>query len=144
MWRQLITDLGRQVGLAVPATVEMIAALEKALGQPVPPPLAELLWETNGVEGEYSPLVWSAEEIVTNNLQFRTNPDFAEIYMPFIPLLFFGDNGGGDQFAFAYPLEHHIGVYVWDHETDSRQWVARSLEAYLRHAVTDSGGDWWR
>nr|WP_280703686.1 hypothetical protein [Kitasatospora sp. GP82] len=45
--------------------------------------------------------VWAIEQIVEQNLYFRSDGSFARLYMPFDALLFFGDNGGGDQFAFV-------------------------------------------
>ncbi|MFC8033052.1 hypothetical protein ACFUVU_09590 [Streptomyces griseoincarnatus] len=42
--------------------------------------------------------------------------------MPFDSLLFFGDNGGGDQFALVVAQERD-DVFVWDHETGSRMWA---------------------
>jgi hypothetical protein len=56
--------------------------------------------------------------------------------MPFDHLLFFADAGNGDHFAFAL----HAGVvrrpdvFAWNHEDDSRNWAAPSLEKYL---------EWW-
>ena len=56
--------------------------------------------------------------------------------MPFDPLLFFGDAGNGDQFAYAIheAQVRRNDIFAWDHETDSRTWVAPSLERYL---------EWW-
>jgi hypothetical protein len=53
--------------------------------------------------------------------------------MSFNSLLFFADAGNGDQFAFAIRNGQirSSDVYVWNHENDSRNWVAPSLEKYL-------------
>lgn len=97
-----------------------------------------LLHETNGVEGEYGlGLVWPVERIVEDNLDFRKNEGFRDLYMPFGHLLFFADAGNGDQLAFpihADSLIHRPDVFAWNHEDDSRSWVAPSFEKYL---------DWW-
>jgi SMI1-KNR4 cell-wall len=53
--------------------------------------------------------------------------------MPFDPLLFFADAGNGDQFAFLWKPRRDE-IFVWDHESDSRSWVAGSLHQYLQ---------WW-
>jgi hypothetical protein len=56
--------------------------------------------------------------------------------MPFDHLLFFADAGDGDQFAFGI-LNGEIrnpDIFVWNHENDSRTWVAPSLDVYL---------EWW-
>lgn len=82
-------------------------------------------------------LVWPVERIEADNLAFRSNPDFRELYMPFDPLLFVGDDGGGDQFGFRI-LAGEIqpdNVYRWVHENDSRQWFAGDLRDYLARAL---------
>ena len=85
--------------------------------------------------GEYGlALVWNLDRLVQDNLASRRTPDFAPLYMPFDPLLFFADAGNGDQFALLSPPIDRHDVFVWDHETDSRQWVAPNVEMYLR---------WW-
>jgi hypothetical protein len=97
------------------------------LGQAVPDELRELLRQTNGVCAEHgSGLVWSVEEIIKVNTEFRQRGDFAELYMSFDQLMFMGDNGGGDQFAYVrVPAGRPDDVFVWDHETDERKWVAK-------------------
>lgn len=96
--------------------------------------LVEVLLESDGITGEHGlGLVWPLRRIVADNLVFRTSPDFRNLYMPFDPLLFFADGGNGDQFALLWTLERD-DVFVWDHETDSRTWVAPTIEQYLR---------WW-
>jgi hypothetical protein len=97
-------------------------------------PLAALLHQSNGVDGEYGlGLIWPIERITADNLAFRQNPEFAQIYMPFDALLFFADAGNGDQFALV-PHTNRPDVFAWDHENDSRTWVAPGLAEYLR---------WW-
>ncbi|MFI6875181.1 SMI1/KNR4 family protein [Streptomyces sp. NPDC050400] len=143
MWRELILELSADAELAEPATSGALADVERVLGQPLPGDLALLLRECNGVRGDYgTDVVWSAERMAEENAAFRTSADFAELYMPFEPLMFFGDNGGGDQFAFVR-VPAREDVFVWDHETDGRSWAANGLEDYLRRAMEDSG-DWWR
>ena len=45
----------------------------------------------------------------------------------------FADAGNGDQFAFPIVGGSIRGtdVFAWDHENDSRSWVAPSLQTYL-------------
>lgn len=125
--------------LAEPAASSALAEVERVLGQPLPEDLASLLRECDGVRGHYgTDVVWSAERIAEENASFRASADFATLYMPFEPLMFFGDNSGGDQFAFVrIPLRDD--VFVWDHETDGRSMVANGLDDYLRRALEDSG-----
>ncbi|MCW2943187.1 MAG: cell wall assembly protein [Actinomycetia bacterium] len=131
MWTELITALPAETILLPPASEQAIRECQRLLGHPLPAPLAALLRESNGVEGEYGlGLIWPVERITADNLAFRTDTDFAQLYMPFDSLLFFADAGNGDQFA----LTHRSDVFAWDHENDSRTWVAPGLTEYL---------EWW-
>jgi SUKH superfamily protein len=99
--------------------------------------------ETNGMVGVYgTDVVWSLDRIVEQNLLFWSPDTFPDLYMPFDPLLFFGDNGGGDQFAFVL-MPERPDIFVWDHEDDSRLWAARELEDYLHRSLAGNG-DWYR
>ncbi|MFF3316762.1 SMI1/KNR4 family protein [Streptomyces sp. NPDC003035] len=99
---------------------------------------------SNGIEDEYgTETVWNAEKILSENLAFRGSEEFRKLYQPFETLMFFGDNGGGDQFAFVRAPERD-DVFVWDHETDSRTWLTSSLENYLRSSLGSDGEDWYR
>ncbi|MFI7012147.1 SMI1/KNR4 family protein [Streptomyces sp. NPDC050145] len=127
-----------------PALPEALNRIEEQLGQQLPSALRELLLETDGIEDDYgTEYVWSAKRILEDNASFRSQADFRDLYMPFDALMFFGDNGGGDQFAFVRTPERD-DVFVWDHETDSRTWVAPSLDRYLRSALESDGEDWYR
>jgi hypothetical protein len=56
--------------------------------------------------------------------------------MPFDALLFFGDAGNGDQFAYGI-LDGEVrmpDIFAWDHENDSRYWVAPDLRQFI---------EWW-
>ncbi|MFE1951029.1 SMI1/KNR4 family protein [Streptomyces sp. NPDC059524] len=143
MWRELAEEFpGTELeGPAVPGALDRI---EERLGQRVPSALRELLLETDGIEDVHgAESVWSTERILEVNASFRSQADFRDLYMPFDALMFFGDNGGGDQFAFVRTPERD-DVFVWDHETDSRTWVAPSLARYLRSALESDGEDWYR
>lgn len=143
MWREQILQTLTDAELGAPAAEEALAAAERTLGQPFPPRLAALLRECDGVRGRHGlDVVWSTERIAEENAEVRTARDFAGLYMPFEPLMFFGDNGGGDQFAFVRTPQRDE-VFVWDHETDSRYLVAHSLDQYLERAL-HATGDWFR
>jgi hypothetical protein len=133
-WREQIATWTDDVAFAQPADRAAITACEATLGQHLPTELIDLLLESNGVEGEYGlGLVWPIEQIARDNLMIRTDPDLARLYMPFEPLLFFADAGNGDQFAFVM-RDCPPDVFAWNHETDSRIWVAPGLARYL---------EWW-
>jgi hypothetical protein len=145
VWAEMIAELTESVRFFPPAAEVAIQYSQRALGHPLPGDLVDLLRETNGVEGEYglvwSGLVWPVERIVEDNLTFRTSSEFGQLYMPFEALLFFADAGNGDQFAFVL-RDDRRDVFVWDHETDSRTWVAPRLVEYLvagRHDRSPTG-----
>ena len=49
---------------------------------------------------------------------------------------YFADAGNGDQFAVLSPPVDRDDVFVWNHETDDRAWVAGNVEMYLRWWLT--------
>jgi hypothetical protein len=58
--------------------------------------------------------------------------------MPFDHLLFFGDAGNGDQFAFSIQADgaiHRPDVFAWNHEDDSRVWVAPTLKVFFERSL---------
>ncbi|MEX2153303.1 MAG: SMI1/KNR4 family protein [Gemmatimonadaceae bacterium] len=139
MWRELISRSFADAKFSAPATLSEVERAERALGVSFPPQLRLLLLETNGVAAHYSsPLVWPVEEIISQNQLFRTKPEFAELYMPFDCLLFFGAEGNGDQFAYRIlngRIPETSWIYEWDHEGDDRVWFARDLADYFGRSV---------
>jgi hypothetical protein len=137
MWKDFITNLIEESEYAAPASLEEIDKVEQVLNVKFPEELRNLLCETNGVKGEYKiDLIWSLYRIKSDNELFRNNTDFKELFMPFDHLLFFADAGNGDQFAYSI-LNGAIrknDVYVWNHEDDSRTWVAPSMKKFI---------EWW-
>ncbi|MFJ5531231.1 SMI1/KNR4 family protein [Streptomyces sp. NPDC093261] len=142
MWRELILELAPDAVLGAPADEVVLVATEQPLGQRLPAELVALLRECNGVTHDGVDVIWSAGQVARDNAAFRSAPDFADLYMPVEPLMFFGDDAGGDQFCFVRTPERGE-VFVWDHETDSRFMVAGGLRQYLERALRDSG-DWYR
>lgn len=144
MWREMIVNFGSHADFHHPANEQTLDQIEQHLDQPLPTPLRQLLLETDGLDDEFgTEVVWSAQRILEDNEQFRTEASFRSLYMPFNDLIFFGDNGGGDQFAFVRNPQRN-DVFVWDHETDSRNWVSASLEDYLQRSIQAEGEDWYR
>lgn len=143
MWKEAAAEALPEVELRAPVDATALAEAERRLRRSLPAQLTALLMETNGMVGEYgTDVVWSLDRIVEQNLLFWSPDTFPGLYMPFDPLLFFGDNGGGDQFAFVLTPERP-DIFVWDHENDSRLWAARELEDYL-HRSLSGDGDWYR
>lgn len=144
MWREAALEVFPEAEFRSPAQVAALADAEHRLGRAVPADLRQLLLECDGIIGHTAvDTVWSVEQIVARNLLFRTDSSFAQLYMSFDALLFFGDNGGGDQFAFVQTPQRP-DIFVWEHETDSRRWVARDLRDYLGRSLAEGGDDWYR
>ncbi|MEV7930653.1 SMI1/KNR4 family protein [Kitasatospora sp. NPDC088779] len=144
MWRQVARDVFPDADFRDPTDEAVLAEAERKLGEELPAGLKQLLLESNGIVGQTGvDTVWSIEQIVEQNICFRSDGSFAQLYMPFDALLFFGDNGGGDQFAFVR-TPRRPDVFVWEHETDSRRWAARDLRDYLGRSLAEGGDAWYQ
>lgn len=146
-WKTVVEDLGLAStwSFTSPAQKDRIDLAESHLNHPLPEELAALLLETNGIQDTKNGtrVVWDLEKIKQDNAFLRTNPDMRELYMSFDSLLFFGDNGGGDQFGIAL-TGTGMEVFAWDHENDSRICVASGLGQYLERSAKGDGPDWFR
>ncbi|MFI1070642.1 SMI1/KNR4 family protein [Streptomyces puniciscabiei] len=136
MWTELLATLPGPVVRRPGAAESALRDCAGALGGPLPEDLADLLRAADGIEGEYGyGLLWPAERIAAENLALRGDPEFATLYMPFEPLLFFGDAGNGDLFAVLAAIDRP-DVFVRNHEDDSRTWAAPDLATCLRWRLT--------
>ncbi|MFI9811945.1 SMI1/KNR4 family protein [Saccharothrix variisporea] len=143
MWVEMMSALLPDARFFPPAEEARLGEVAEQLDAPLPNDLLSLLAETNGVQGAFLvDVVWSVDRILSDNRDFRTRSEFAGLYEGFEGLLFFGDNGGGDQFAFL--SDGRPGVLVWQHEDDERRVVASDLAEYLNRALTSGGEDWYR
>ncbi len=139
MLREIVEPLDRTAGFFPPADIHKIKAVERSFKLKLPDELGRALQESNGLTADHSAwLVWPIERILKDNRLFRSKPEFRELYMPFNHLLFVGDSGNGDQFA--YPILGGVirstDIYLWDHESDNRIWYAGSLEDYLKRKLS--------
>jgi hypothetical protein len=142
-WRELV-EAFPSADLRDPVDPGTLDRIESVLGQRLPDDLRSFLLGSDGLADEYgTDVIWSAERILGDNLSFRSDEQYESLYREFDSLMFFGDNGGGDQFAFVRRPERHE-VFVWDHETYSRILVAPGLEGYVRSALASDGEDWYR
>jgi hypothetical protein len=135
MWTDLIKELTQDYKFYVPVTESQLLEVENSMNIELPVSLKKLLQESNGVTDEYgTSIIWTLERIKKDNLEFRSNDDFKELYMPFDHLLFFSDAGNGDQFAFPILNGKIIkdDIYVWNHEDDSRTWISSSLSSFIK------------
>jgi hypothetical protein len=139
MWRELVSGLFDDAKFSKPARPSDIQRVEDQLKVMLPADLKGFLLESNGLAAYYSsPLIWPTHEIIQQNRQFRDNPEFAQLYMPFDSLLFFGAEGNGDQFAYrilAGQIRDTSWIYHWDHELDNREWFADGLEDYFKRSA---------
>jgi hypothetical protein len=140
-WRALVARDAPDAQFAPPASEAAIRDTERSLAVELPAELREVLAEFDGLTAGYgeSP-VWSVATIGLANREFREQPEFHDLYMPFHHLLFFGEDGGGDLFAFAIQAGGRINrpdIFRWNHETDAREWYAPRLEQYLQRRLTD-------
>ncbi|KXH86074.1 SMI1/KNR4 family protein [Sporosarcina sp. HYO08] len=140
MWKDYIQAVAKGYYFKPPAIKSEIDQLEKELQVELPTDLLELFKETNGVYDKFDcPLIWPTDQIVKDNLFFRNFDDYKDIYMPFDHLLFFSDAGNGDLFGYAI-LNGSVrrdDIFVWDHESDSRKWVASSLKDFIEGWTND-------
>ncbi|MFN8059324.1 MAG: SMI1/KNR4 family protein [Vicinamibacterales bacterium] len=130
-WRERLKRWCPGVHLLGPASVQEIGDVERSLDVALPSDLRHVLSASNGVRGPQSTPVWSTRTLAEANRLFRS--ELGELYMSFSSLLFFGDAGDGDQYAFRVVNGEVDGgsVYVWNHRDDSRVWAAPCLEAFL-------------
>lgn len=139
-WRHLIGNLCPDCQLYSPVQGQLRAA-QHSLRIEVPPELRQLLLETNGVtRPDRTQVIWPAEMIGERNQQFRADSHYRMLYMPFDHLLFFGDNGRGDQFAYRIRADHQLdesNIYLWKQATDAREWYARGLASFLESVLTE-------
>jgi hypothetical protein len=150
-WRKIIDDAVVENDITYrfnePAAFAHSSHFEEQLGIAIPEELHSLYKQTNGIEelvGEElsGHLIWPIDMVIEENLQFRSNADFKDLYMPFDNMLFFAGAGNGDLF-FIPILNNNtprLDIFVWNHEDDSRTWVAgwlhRFVTGWIRGEIT--------
>ncbi|PGU39104.1 SMI1/KNR4 family protein [Bacillus cereus] len=136
MWKNTIHSISPNLSLKKPAMTDELTDIQNCLHVELPNELYQLLQEINGVEGEYGDFIWSTSKIKTENMNMRNIVDFKDLYMPFDCLLFIADGGNGDLFGYSIlnGIVQRDDIYVWNHENDSRTWVAPSLKTFM---------EWW-
>ena len=140
-WRDLVLRLFPDAKFSPPCTASQLAEAEQELEVKFPEELRSLYLETNGVKVGSS-LVWPIPEMIAENEIYREAEDFAKLYMPFDCLLFFGEKGDGDLFAYrilAGEIPDTSWIYTWEHEDDNRVWFARDLADYFERFAKKHG-----
>ena len=132
-WHELVQGFNLGCTFNPPASEEVLAEVEEAFGIAVPKELSGLWRECNGIKEKYGTGIWSAEETIRENLELRSYPEQNDLYMSFDPLFCFAWAGNGDLFFF--PIQaggiHKPDIFTWNHENDSRTWVASDLETFV-------------
>jgi hypothetical protein len=135
-------DMGTAFGFNPPAAVDTLNSLCSGLHlNEVHDELKALYQQTDGIKQYYNgnelgELIWTASRVLATNQEYRSHSDFKELYMSFDQLLFISDAGNGDLFgcvALNGQFERR-DIFVWNHEDDSRTWVAPDLATFLK---------WW-
>jgi SMI1 / KNR4 family (SUKH-1) len=135
-------DKSIELDFTLPATSKSFVDLKQQLNLiELPKELEELYSQTNGIEEKLNgekigELIWKVDRVIETNKEYRCNPDFKQLYMSFEQLLFFSDAGNGDLFGFITlnGRFNSFDIFVWNHEDDSRNWVAPNLTKFI---------EWW-
>ncbi len=123
-----------------PAEKAQILEAESELGIEFSNDLKSFYLESNGVIYQNSMVIIPITEMITTNLDYRSRQGFSELYMSFDNLLIFGEAPNGD--LFAYPIKksgkiESLDIFGWDHETDSRLWVASDLKNFILRIASE-------
>ena len=146
-WKQYIsqlkskeTETGYKFNSPVPHFLLQDLQVEFGLEE-LPRELVELYKETNGIDetlnGEkIGELIWTIQRVIETNREYRNHEDFKQLYMSFDQLFFVSDAGNGDLFGFVTLSNRfdRFDIFVWNHEDDSRKWVAPNLTKFV---------EWW-
>lgn len=145
-WNEFISrlkpeDNSYRFGFVQPCESRLIHQIEEEFQIKLPDELISLYQESDGIieyldDIEIGSLIWSADYLIQKNKMYRETSDFKDLYMPFDNLLFFGDAGNGDCFGYTIlnGAIQRLDVFTWNHENDSRTWIASNLENFI---------DWW-
>lgn len=140
-WKSLIQKISDEWKVFEPKISDKtIKEIENKLKVRFPKELKNLYSETDGIKDEYGyDVVFPIESLIPKNLEMREFEGFKELYMPFDNLLFIGEYGNGDLFAFPIMMNGKIEkreIFVWDHEFDDRKYVAGSIRDLIYRRKT--------
>jgi hypothetical protein len=135
-WLRGLDSLGDTVSLSEPVNIDALADAEERLGLMLPDDLRSLLHESDGINGAgRGEPVWPVERIAEENLLLRSAgstpalPDGADD-----DLLFFGDAGQGQLFAYELDSGGEVSdpdVFVWQAGSGEAVWIASDLQSLL-------------
>jgi hypothetical protein len=104
--------------LSRPVSLRARKIAELKLKMPMPEDLWSFYRFSNGLLYYGRNLIYPLDRMIEVNKLSRA----LDINMPVDHLLFFGETGDGDQYAFGRRIDgqyHHL-IFVWRHETDER------------------------
>jgi SMI1-KNR4 cell-wall len=143
-WKAYITkelgNLDKTTSFAfnLPVSVSSLVDLKTQFGLKE---LDELYRQTNGVDElsngkKMGALVWTIDRVIETNKEYRNNLDYKNLYMSFDQLFFISEAGNGDLFCFVTINGRfdRFDIFTWNHEDDSRIWVAPDLKTFIK---------WW-
>ncbi len=140
-WREVASVcFGDDADVPAPVGAADIRQAEKALGRELPGELKSLYAECDGVLRLSTPIVMPLAALLETNQFQRTRDSIRSLYMPLDHLLFFGEEGNGDLFAFPIVMDGTYGtqnIYEWNHENDARLWKASSVRDLLARLAVD-------
>ena len=135
-WLRGLDSLGQTVALSDPADPDTLSDAEERLGLVFPEDLRSLLFESDGINGAgRGEPVWPVERIAEENLLLRNAGS-----TPALPegadddLLFFGDAGQGQLFAYELDAGGEVSesdVFVWQPGLGEAVWIASDLQSLL-------------
>ena len=137
MWTAWLQGFDDSVAirLADPVDELALARAEHQLGLTLPEDLRSLLAETDGIaDASDVELVWAAERIAEENLGLRRDHETPAVPRGGGDLLFFGDTGTEDLFAYRITADGSVSgpdVYLWNYQLATARWIASDLQALL-------------
>jgi cell wall assembly regulator SMI1 len=125
-----------------PASSSIIQEAETKLNIELPTDLKGIYSESNGIfMNSGANTILTIQDMIAKNLEMRHAEWCSELYMPFDNLLFFGEAGNGDLWAFGIKMNgdlDDLNIYGWDHEKDARPWVASNIQDMLVRIGSDN------
>ena len=144
MWIELVQSVCSEYSVGEPADEGAISDANNALLISPPSELKSLWLEADGILDKYGDGIWSVEETIQQNLDLWSYPDQNDLYMSFGSMFCFAGAGNGDLYFFPIQGDGKINradIFLWNHETDSREWAAANLQQFVKAWFSGSLSD---
>jgi SMI1-KNR4 cell-wall len=132
-WKELASKCIDTPRFRKPVTAETVSKAESVLGRSLPKELISIYHETDGIfDATGANIVSSLSDMVDDNLDLW-GKGYEDVYMSLTSLFAFGGPGNGDRFFIPITPNgnYRRGVYLWNHENDSRTWLANGIKDFL-------------